>query len=134
MKSKIRYIATVKFPPVVADIKESIISITIEQISPDDAWGQVISAIKKYGSYQCKKALETMDYDVAQIVKRLGYRELCISETPMVDRAHFLKIWERRSMDRKKQAMIPEQFKKSLLNCPRILDGLNLNQINNICF
>lgn len=60
--------------------------------APDEAWGQVLRAITRIG--------HTGDPDpmlhplVAVAVNRLGWRELCMSENQMADRAHFLRLYE----------------------------------------
>jgi hypothetical protein len=54
----------------------------------------VTKVIRKYGSYNEQKALDELDTMTRRTVQYFGYRELCISENPMVDRAHFLKMYE----------------------------------------
>jgi hypothetical protein len=83
------------FPPTIADIRQRIADITRpRRVSPIEAWGNVTKVIRKYGSYNEQKALDELDTMTRRTVQYFGYRELCISENPMVDRAHFLKMYE----------------------------------------
>jgi len=90
-----RLIATNKFPPSIAEMRESIAAIIYTPL-PDsgDAWGEVIAAIREYGYYRQSEALASMREPVRMAVQRMGWRELCMSENDMADRAHFLRIYE----------------------------------------
>ena len=53
--------------------------------------------IGKYGFYRQREALaELDDFDplAASVVERLGWRSLCMSESPTVDRANFRQCYE----------------------------------------
>jgi len=90
-----RLIATLKFPPTIAEMRESIATVRYEPL-PDagDAWGEVNQAIKRYGGYREKEALESLREPVRSVVQRMGWQELCTSENDIADRAHFLRIYE----------------------------------------
>lgn len=103
-----KYAMTNKFPPTVADLRE--LSTTIVQGEPKDwgsGWEDVVMAIRKYGYYQESKAMETFDDITKQVVKRLGWNQLCMSETPMNDRANFRMIYEQIAERKKNDRMIP---------------------------
>lgn len=106
------HIATSKWSPTVADIRELIHASV--QITADAAWGQIMTAIKKFGQYQECEAIASMSADVATVCKRLGYKTLCQSNSQMADRAHFLKIWEQYSSKKLKQEMLPKQIAKNI--------------------
>lgn len=108
------HISTNKFPPTVADIREQLVNATEKTITADEAWGQLIKCISRYGQYNVEGAMESMDPKVAQLVKRLGYKELCRSENQMADRAHFVKLWDGQVKHSKQQAMLPESMQNEL--------------------
>lgn len=90
-----KYIMTNKFPPTVADIRELSASVVIgDKPLWSDGWEEVLLAIRRYGSYNEEKALESMSDITKQCVRRLGYQNLCRSEAIEVDRANFRMIFE----------------------------------------
>ncbi len=111
---------TNKYPPSVSEIRETVTNVT--QITPSDAWLQVEEAMKTYGMYNEKGALESMNPSVARVVKALGFRNLCVSENIMAERAHFMKFYEKNTeADRKEIAVDPKikgflEFQKALQN------------------
>jgi hypothetical protein len=111
-----RLIATSKFPPTIAEMRESI-SAVIHPTMPDsgDAWGEVVSAISKYGYYRPEEALASMREPVRLAVKCMGWRELCMSENGMADRAHFLRIYETMEKRTKEDNLIPVALKMQSL-------------------
>lgn len=111
-----RFLATSKFAPTIAALRECIQEATnpTAEITADDAWGEVRDAIRGYGSYNEVAALESMTPMVRQIVKAMGYRSLCLSETPMVDRAHFLKMFDQYKARDKKDYLLPSSVKDEM--------------------
>jgi len=110
-----RLIATSKFPPTIAEMRESI-SAVIHPALPDsgDAWGEVIKAIGQYGYYRTEEALASMREPVRLAVKRMGWRELCMSENGMADRAHFLRIYETMEKRTKEENLLPVALKDAI--------------------
>ncbi len=92
-----RLIATCKFPPTIAEVRESISAVTYEAL-PDAgaAWGEVNRAISNYGYYRESEALASMGEITREAVRGMGWKQLCMSEikNEMADRAHFLRIYE----------------------------------------
>lgn len=90
-----KWVATNKWSPTIADIREAVASVSYgEKPLWSDGWEQVLTAIKKYGSYNPAAALASMDKITADTVRRLGYVDLCRSENIMADRANFRMIFE----------------------------------------
>jgi len=110
-----RLIATNKFPPTIAEMRESI-SAVIHPTMPDsgDAWGEVITAISHYGYYRQEEALASMREPVRLAVKRMGWRELCMSENGMADRAHFLRIYEAMEKRTNEENLLPVTLKNAI--------------------
>ena len=95
-----KYMLTNKFPPTIADIREAATTVSIgEKPLWSDGWEQVLKNISKYGmcTYDPDRLAECMNsFDplTRQAVKRLGWKELCMSENIMADRANFRMIYE----------------------------------------
>jgi hypothetical protein len=47
-------------------------------------------------------------------VKRMGWRELCMSENNMADRAHFLRIYETMEKRTKEDNLLPVALKNAI--------------------
>lgn len=89
-----KWVATQKWSPSIAEIREMAMTVTAgEKLLWSDGWEQVQTAIRKYGSYNIPAAMESFDDVTRQTVKRLGFRELCMSENPTQDRANFRDIF-----------------------------------------
>ena len=114
-----KYMLTNKFPPTIADLREIATTISSGEIAEwGEGWEKVLSAIRKFGSYRETAALETMDDITKTCVKRLGWRELCMSENISVDRANFRRIYESLANRAKKEILLPVSLndKIKLLN------------------
>jgi len=110
-----RLIATSKFPPTVADMRESIATITTPAL-PDsgEAWGEVVAAIRNYGYYRPKEGMESLSEPVLRVVKQMGWRDLCLSENQMADRAHFLKIYEAMQKRAREERLLPDELRGAI--------------------
>ena len=102
-----KWVATNKWSPSVADIREAYAEITSGGRSPDwgEAWEQTMTAIRRFGSYDESGALESLPPLTRETVRRLGYKSLCWSENQVADRANFRQVYEilekRQTEDRK---------------------------------
>ena len=120
-----KYMLTNKFPPTIADIRELSTSVTTgEKPLWSDGWEEVLRAIRRYGSYQETKALESMTATTRTAVQRLGFRNLCMSENIMADRANFRMIFEQIA-DREHSA---KQIPVSLSN---LIEGIQKKELEN---
>lgn len=103
-----KIIATNKYFPTIAEVREVLAEInTIRVIDSGEAWGEVISAIRNYGWNNECKALESMSENTRNVVKRMGWQDLCRSENIMTDRAHFLKMYETEEKRQKEKNILP---------------------------
>lgn len=90
-----KWVATNKWSPTIADIREQATAIRVgEKPLWSDGWEEVVKAIRNYGSYGQKEAMESMSEITRMTVKRMGYIDLCRSENPVADRANFRMIFE----------------------------------------
>lgn len=97
------------FPPAIAEVRKAAIEISSPRgLTAAEAWGEVIRAIRDYGYYREKEAMASMSPITAQVVRYLGWREICLSEEPEILRAHFLKMYDQvAAREQKKQLLSP---------------------------
>jgi len=122
-----KYISLNKFPPTIADLREIATTICAGDL-PDwgEGWEKVLQAIRRFGFYRESEALQTMDELTQTCVKRLGWRNLCLSENNNHDRANFRMIYEQLAERTKKEAVLPI----SLNNTIKQLNASTVKQID----
>lgn len=103
-----KWVATNKFSPTIADIREIASSIQHGDV-PDwgDAWQNVREAVQRYGWYRQKEAMASLDDLTRECVKRIGFERLCHSEEPELERANFRMVFETLAKRRKTQEQLP---------------------------
>lgn len=110
-----KWVATNKWSPTIADIRESMADVSEGEI--DDwgkGWEQVLMAVRKFGMYRVEEAMESLDDLPREAVKRLGFKEICLSENINQDRANFRMIYEQLAERKKKDAQIPLQVRQAI--------------------
>ncbi len=97
------------FPPAIAEVRKAAIEISSPRgLTAAEAWGEAIRAIRDYGYYREKEAMASMSPITAQVVRYLGWREICLSEEPEILRAHFLKMYDQvAAREQEKQLLSP---------------------------
>lgn len=118
-----KYAMTNKFPPTIADIREGALISNKEMWS--DAWENVLSAIKRYGTYQEIKALSELDDTTRKVVKCLGWRSLCLTNQLAVERANFRMIYESLSAKKKEERQLSKELKE-LMSTIKQIDQLEV--------
>ena len=110
-----KWVATNKWSPSIADIREMASTVTEGEI-PDwgDGWEQVLKAIRNLGSYRILDAMESFDPITRQCVERLGFKNICMSENINADRANFRIIYEQLAERKKRDAQIPFEVRKMI--------------------
>lgn len=58
---------------------------------PAEAWSAVLKEVSRTGSYGVPKFSNPL---ITRAVECIGWRNICLSENPGIERAHFLKIYE----------------------------------------
>lgn len=109
-----KHVSTCKFPPTIAELRAGIVEATTVCESWSDGWEQFRRAVRKFGYYQQEEALGSMDKITRKVVKRLGWKELCMSENLMQDRANFRMIYEQEMQQAKKAEVLPEDLKQQI--------------------
>lgn len=100
-----RLLATSKFMPSIAEIREACMSLLHgEQIAGGEAWGKVLSAIGRWGVYRVPGVdFVFQDPVVARCVAALGWQNLCNSENQASDRARFIELYDRLAVTTRKE-------------------------------
>lgn len=110
-----KWVVNNKWSPTIADIRELSTDIGVGTI-PDwgDAWESVMTAIRRYGTYNQQEAMDSMDELTQQVVRRLGFRELCMSENIVADRANFRTIYEQLASRHRTDMQMPPQLRATI--------------------
>ena len=110
-----KLVSELVYPPTIADIRNAVAETTeMPALDAAGAWGEVRDAIRYYGSYRKKDALESLSPLTRQVVQGMGWQELCYSENQMADRAHFMKMYETLVEREKKEKVIPLPVKENI--------------------
>ena len=123
-----QYMLTNKFPPTIAELRELSIKICAGDIQEwGEGWEKVLNAIRYYGSYRESEALATMDDLTKTCVKRLGWRNICMSENINQDRANFRMMYESIAERSKREKILPislnNTIKKLTQNIVKQIEG-----------
>lgn len=90
-----KWVATNKWSPSIADIREMTAGIVNgDPLTWGESWERAMNAVRRFGSYNQKAALESLDPLTRKCVDSIGFMTLCMSENIMVERAHFQKIFD----------------------------------------
>jgi len=118
----VKVLATSKFFPSVAEIREAASQLTQPaQMTAIDAWGEVLKAIRYYGFYREKEAMAFLPPEVANLVRKFGWREICTSEQPEVIRAQFRMAWETQAARQKELAVLPAEIREMIAGVSKML-------------
>jgi hypothetical protein len=92
-----RLIATSKYPPTVAEIREAALTLHHGEVrAGGEAWRDVGEAIGRYGRLRVPgRDFTFIDPVVGECVDGLGWRELCESENATADRARFVELYDK---------------------------------------
>jgi hypothetical protein len=104
-----KYLSESVYPPTIADIMTRIADITvIKEKTAIEAWEDVKTAIRKFGWYNEKGAMQSLGGTTHKVIESMGFKTLCVSEDEMADRAHFLKVYDTLAKrSREEQLMLP---------------------------
>jgi hypothetical protein len=87
-----RLVCISKFLPTIAEIRDAAADVALGAArSGLEAWGDVLMAIRRTGSYGVPTFTDPL---VAECVRILGWRTLCLGDSPeAVDRARFAELY-----------------------------------------
>lgn len=107
--------ATEKWMPSIAEIRQAAVTVQLpEGCDWSSGWDEAQKAMRKYGQYNAAEALASLSEITRETVKRLGFRNLCISENPAADRANFRMTYEQLAMQKKQRIQLPEALQKQI--------------------
>ena len=79
-----------------------------------EAWQEVVGVISRYGYYAEREALESLSLMVRKATKAMGFRQLCMSENQIADRARFFQTYNSMVEREKNVAVIPMAVRKRI--------------------
>ena len=112
-----KWVNTERYPPSIAELRE--ICSEIVHGKPMDwgeAWASVVSAIGRYGMYQEEKAISSLQPIVQQVVSRIGWRDICMSENPDTLRAQFRQVFQICQQREIEARQLPPALKETIAN------------------
>lgn len=105
-QATLRHIARSQWFPKVSELRNAAVDLAHPPaLDPVEAWGQVCEAIRRVGVYSQQPSFD--DPMTGAIVRQMGWRELCLSEFPIADRARFLEAYERQTARAARSAQLP---------------------------
>ena len=129
-----KHIATCKFPPNIADIKEIMLEIcACDIIPPNEAWAVVALHIDNSSEFENLTAPERIfPTAIARTIKSVGYRNLQdlrlrrsdhSGKKAGLDRAAFLQAYEPEYERERKNAMLPRSLQMAVKHTQAALSG-----------
>jgi hypothetical protein len=73
-----------------------------------EAWEDVIKAVKRFGSYRMDEAFKTLEERTKRAVRVIGWQQICASEAIGIERANFIKFYDSYNMDAKDAYIFPK--------------------------
>lgn len=115
------HVASCPFPPTVADIRRWALPTGGEDGAT--AWGRVMEAMRRHGSYDPQGAKARMGEKAWELVRTLfpSWRHLCASENMEADRAHFIRAWDGRAEQERRLALLPPRERARLESATKLL-------------
>lgn len=105
-----RLIASSRFLPTVAEIRESAIQADCgPQRAGGEAWGDVLAAVHRFGVYRSPAFADPL---VARAVSALGWEEICNSENQAADRARFVELYEKLTVTERRELAMPADVRR----------------------
>jgi hypothetical protein len=111
--------ATRTFPPKPAELLDAVAELSLppdERLSPAEAWGLVVDAVRKVGFY----GEPDLPGLVGQAVRIVGWREICTSENVEANRAHFLRVYEQLQRRARRDAVLPARLRERVSVAPAL--------------
>lgn len=119
-----KYATTNEFPPTVADLRRIVAEMGTPISDWGESWNKVVKALRRYGRYNVKEAMESFDDITRACVERIDFVTLCDSENIMADRAHYKTIYEQVANRKQEELQLPDKLKEQIS-----LIGSNVKQI-----
>ena len=110
-----KWVATNKWSPSIAEIREMTVNVTQgDEPTWGEAWEKALHAVRRYGMYRPKEALDSLDPLTRRCVENVGFREMCMSENIAVERANFRMIYETLAERRKTEQQLALPLREAI--------------------
>jgi hypothetical protein len=121
----IKIIATAKFWPTVAEIREAAVSLqNPNMITPAEAWSQANAALDKYGYYRADEGMAVLSPAIKKTIRALGgFESICTTENIETVRAQFLRMYDQFAKSEKENALLPESVRQFIAGAVKELTG-----------
>ncbi|RQD74946.1 MAG: hypothetical protein D5S01_05940 [Halanaerobium sp. MSAO_Bac5] len=109
-----------KWPPSVGEIIKEVKNIQKapeDKLSPGMAWSLVLSAVRKYGYYNCKEAMESLPPKVRETVEHFGgFASICHSKQNDIHvKNQFFRLFKEVNRHNRDLEYLPKEFREELL-------------------
>lgn len=107
-----KHAMTNKWTPSIAELREQVVDIQADGSDWSDGWQEVLTAVRRFGYSDEAGAMESMSPMTREVVKRLGWMQICGSEQDDLTaiRANFRMIYEQKKNKAKEEAQLPIGF------------------------
>ena len=112
-----RWVSLNKWCPTIADIRELSTVVKGNTVNEwEEEWDKVIDAVHRYGYTRPEEALNSLPDMTRNIVKRLGYKTICMSENISIERANFRDVYNREADKQREQNILSKDLKSEILS------------------
>lgn len=110
------HISVCKFAPSISELRERCTTMSSAPVQQwGDAWESVLRAVRFYGMYREDEAIKSLDSVTQKCIKRIGFRNVCLSENIQNDRANFRMIYEQEATRQKEISQLPGNVRENRL-------------------
>ena len=109
-----RHVNTSRWCPTIAELKEALVVNVAGEEDWGEHWKAAVGAISRFGRYREEEALASLDPMTREVVKRLGYKDLCRSENQTADRANFRVVFGQVANNERNRAALPRDLQKQI--------------------
>lgn len=110
LRAAMKCMSEVKFFPSIAELRSAAADIGTATIATaEEAWDEVNHKIRYTGSYKSPKFSQPL---IGKVVEMMGWRNLCFSENPSIDRAQFIKYYNTYRERKVKDLVTPKQVRE----------------------
>lgn len=113
-----KWIQTNTWSPSIAEIRELATEIINEPIQDvEDAWERVMQIVRDYSPYDTERTetqIESLDEISKKCIKLTDIRAIAFSENIGVERAHFIKAYERLTKEKKLQNQTADSVRNAI--------------------
>lgn len=121
-----KWIATEKWIPSIAELRKNAFTVVNGELpTADDAWGKVLTAVRDHGIYDQKGAMDSLDDITRNVVRKIGFRNICLSENIGIERSNFLKMYEKQAENYMREGQIPSSVKALASSIQSKMIGVN---------